>query len=49
MNASAPDVKNKNLTVLLGKRPDPKLVNSKTAIAKAITNIPPAIFFNTIP
>lgn len=46
--ASAPEIKKINLAVLFGKIPDPTLVNSNTAIRKAITNIPPAIFFRII-
>jgi hypothetical protein len=46
--AKAPATKNINLTVLLGKMPSPISVNIKNAIANAIINNPPAIFFNTI-
>lgn len=46
--ASAPEIKKINFAVLFGRMPEPILVKSKTAIKKAITNIPPAIFFRTI-
>lgn len=47
-NASAPEIKKINFAVLFGRMPEPILVKSTTAIKKAITNIPPAIFFRII-